>query len=217
MRKILLVVVVALGLFASALPAQAAALEWKDTENDAHWVLSVAAGVAVTVPTPTEQALDITKVRVEVQGDQIVWTSDLKKLGAANPSTATGMLFRFNFSYGADASFSLSVIDDLGYGKATEFRGGTLGSTNPLVCGRCIGTIDRKNSKVVIKTPISSLSNAIRTVDKTYKALGPGSKLEKVKFTSARTYGVMVPGAAGGYFNFPSDDAAPAGGAPFVI
>lgn len=206
MRKILLVVLVALGLFASAMPAQAAALEFKDPDGDA--------GLG-GAPIPSE-SLDVLKVKIETQGDVIVWTADIKKLGDGPPVASTGMQFVFGYKW-ADTAFTVSIMDDLAYGKRTEFRGGPNAQTAVLACSRCAGVIDRKANKVVLKTPIASLSGGMRTVDRKFPELQKGGQLTTLSVVSNRMFGAYVEGVGGGNLRQPADTAKPAGDAPFIV
>src|SRR5687767_9041400 len=139
MRKFFLPLLVALGLFATAMPASAAGLQWLDPTADAQLLIDPS---LPAVPVPNEPAPDITKVTIERKGDNIVWTANIDKIGEANPNGSTGVSYEFSFVYGA-GEYRLIVLDDLFWKKSSEFRGGTLGATNPTPCGKCIGMIDR--------------------------------------------------------------------------
>jgi hypothetical protein len=204
MRKFFLPVLVALGLFATALPANAAGLQWTDPTGDGQLLLDSA---LPAVPVPNEPSLDVTKATIERKGDNIVWTVNIDKLAATNPAGSTGIEFEIDFTYGA-GEYQLQVIDDIFWGKATEFRGGTLGAADPTPCGKCVAVIDRKASKVTWTTPVSSLSRAIKTADPAAKALAPGAKFEKLDVTSHRTYTIGDPNVTGALRITPTADEA---------
>lgn len=216
MRRALLLTVVAAALALGAQPAAAGLLEWKDPEGDAQLIVTVGdsrvATQDVNVPIPSEPALDITSASIKTTGDKTVWTANIKKLSSAAPTGTTGQKYIFYFSYG-EASYNLAVIDDAGYGKRTELRGGPTGQTNPTPCGQCIGVLDVKASRLVITTPTAALSRAFKAVDPTAKAIAPGAKLEKISVTSGRTHGAYASGVGGGHFQHTADKAvAPAPG-----
>jgi hypothetical protein len=203
----------------AAVPASAAPLQWSDPAGDAGFYLELEDPISVPIPTPNEPSLDVTGLRIEAKGANLVWTANVPGLAATNPSTSTGVSYTFGFSYGT-ADFTLAAVDDLGYGKATELRGGTLGQTNPTPCGKCAGLIDRKAHKIVFTTPIESLSRAFRTAVPGLKTFTTGSKLEKLSFTSARTYGVGTdnPAVRAAFREaFASDKSAPPTGATFTV
>jgi hypothetical protein len=184
-------------LAVGALPSDAAgSLQWKDAAGDA--------GLS-GLPFPSDD-LDITAVRIEAKGDMITWTADIKQIGSGAPSAATGMQYVFEFSY-QDTAFTAAIIDDTLYGKRTELRGGPDASTGTLPCSRCLGTVDRKASKAILKTPIASLSGGMRSVDRSFPEFKKGSQLDHVVAVSNRMWGVYNETAGGANLKQPSDEA----------
>lgn len=215
MRRTLLLFLVGLGLFATmtAMPANAASFEWKDPSGDAHFFVNSA---LPPVPTPNEPSLDVTIVKMEVVKDALVWTAAINKIGATNPPGSTGVGYQFALKYAAAAG-TIQVYDDVLIGKATEFRAAAVGaSTGTVACGKCVGIIDRKNSKVVLTTPLSSLYSALRSADKAAPPFKPGAKLTGLAFSTRRLYSVGQPGAYGSQ-PFTSDTSAPVGDAGFTF
>jgi len=207
MRKFFLPVLVALGLFATALPASAAPFQWNDAQGDAGFG---------GLPAPTEPSLDVTNVRMEVVKGNLVWTASIAKLAASNPPGSTGVGYQFALKY-AGASGTVQIYDDALIGRATEFRTAATGASTAVTpCGKCVGVIDRKSSKIVLTTPLTSLYSALRSADKSAPPFKPGAKITGLGFITRRLYSVGQPGLYGSY-GVTADTSAPADDAGFTF
>ena len=174
MRKAILIVLVALGLFAGAMPAQAATLTWEDKAGDA------------TKPgLPNDDALDVTKSTISSDGKVLKWSLNLKKAVEGNPSYSLGYFFVFEFVYN-EVGYDLRVAENAKDKAITLRKVGTGEQDRP--CKDCKYKFDRKAGVVSVEAPIASLAEAIKGADSKAEPFKAGSTISKLLVNSYRGY-----------------------------
>lgn len=196
MRKAALIILVALGLFAGAMPAQAATLSWVDPAGDA------------TKPgLPNDDALDVLKTTISSDGKVLKWSATLKKAVEGNPSYSLGYFFVFEFVH-SDSVFDLRVAENA-KDKAVTFRKvGTGEAPLDRACKDCKYKFDRKAGVVSVEAPIASLAEGIKAADAKAAPFKAGTTISKLLVNSYRGYIAI---------SFLADDAPAPEGTEFKI
>lgn len=159
MRRFVLITLVAAGLLAGALPAQAGQLEWSDKADDATSFY-----VLASTPLPSDPALDVTKVKMVSDAKDLTWTASMKKMNEAGAANGAGYFFRFNFAVN-EVGFTIRAKHDQFDKNVLYFRVASDLIGFDLPCKDCTAKFDFKASTVTVKTPIASLTEGMKAAD----------------------------------------------------
>lgn len=165
------------GLAATALPANAAGVNWVDPEGDA----SLAA-------EPSEASLDILKTEVSSEGGNIQWKSTVKKIATGNPTLSLGYMFSLDFNIGEAEKIIIRVIEDP-LNNNVKLRSDNAGTTTTVTCDKCKGKITREGSFVTVTVPIDQIAALSKTAFPKLAPFGPGTKLENLIVNGWRSFG----------------------------
>lgn len=161
----------------SALPVNAAGVNWVDPEGDAHLAVE-----------PSEASLDILKTEVSSDGKNLLWKSTVKKLNAGSPTLAVGYLFSLDFNLGEAEKFTIRLTEDP-VNNNVRFRADNDGTQTNFTCDKCKGKIDREGNFVTVTAPIDQIAALTKTAFPKVAPFGPGSKLELFVANGWRSFG----------------------------